>query len=347
MKRCWILKPSAGVRVSVFPFPRFDFGETIQGDGPADISFEGAVREVVYSFNGKGAVFAHCQTARLPPVPGAAAFCSSTLPGMSIREKVIGVISGMGPHAGLDLCTKIFDSTQARSDHEHLPVAMLSYPDRIVDRSTFLFEETDVNPAYAIADIARQLESVGATVAGMPCNTAHAPAIFDTVVEDLKRTGHSIELVNMIDATVAFMKEHMPHVGCVGTLSTLAVYELKLHRAPLEAAGFDVVVPDEDVKREVVNRTIFDTRFGLKAQTNPVTPKARENLLTAIRHLRGKGADAVVLGCTELPLAPLVEDMGDFLLVDPTEILARTLIEATYPETLRPLQEHYAAHAGP
>jgi aspartate racemase len=264
----------------------------------------------------------------------------------SIRDQVIGVIGGMGPHAGLDLCTKIFDATRARCDHEHLPVAMLSYPDRIVDRSTFLFDETDENPAYAIADVARNLEAAGATVAGMPCNTAHAPAIFDVVVEDLERTGHAIELINMIDATVDFMSEHMPHVGCVGTLSTLAVYDLKLHRAPMEAAGFDVVVPDEDVKREVVNRTIFDTTFGLKAQMNPVSDRARDNLLTAIRHLRDKGADAVVLGCTELPLAPLVDGMDDFLLIDPTDILARTLIAATYPDKLQPLQSHYAAHAG-
>lgn len=264
---------------------------------------------------------------------------------MSIRDQVIGVIGGMGPHAALDLCQKIFDSTQARSDHEHLPVALLSYPDRIVDRSTYLFNHTDENPAHAIADIARQLEAAGATVAGMPCNTAHAPAIYDTVVDDLARTGHSIEMVNMIDATVRFMQERMPHVGCVGTLSTLAVYDLKLHRAPLEEAGFDVVVPDETIKREVVNRTIFDTEFGLKAQVNPVTPKARENLVTAIEHLRDKGADAIVLGCTELPLAPLLDSFDDLLLVDPTEILARALIQATYPEKVRPLADHYAAHA--
>lgn len=263
---------------------------------------------------------------------------------MSIREKAIGIISGMGPHAGLDLAAKIFDATQARTDHEHLPVALLSYPDRIVDRSTFLFNETDENPAYAIADIARQLEAAGCVVAGMPCNTAHAPAIFDVVQEELTRTGHRIELLNMIDATAAFMKERMPHVGCVGTLSTLAVYDLKLHRSALEAAGFDVVVPDDEVKRDVVNRTIFDTEFGLKAQANPVTPKARQHLITAIQHLRDKGADAVVLGCTELPLAPLVDGMRDFLLVDPTDILARALITATYPEALKPLEAHYAVH---
>jgi len=51
-----------------------------------------------------------------------------------------------------------------------------------------------------------------------------------------------------------------------------------------------------------------------------------------------------VLGCTELPLAPMVEERSDVLLVDPAEILARALIRETYPEALRPLARHYAAH---
>jgi aspartate racemase len=258
----------------------------------------------------------------------------------------IGVIGGMGPAAGLDLVDKITAQTRAHGDHDHLPVALLSYPRRIVDRSTFLFGETDVNPGHAIAEITRQLERVGASVAGMPCNTAHAPAIFDTIVGDLRQTGHQIRLLHMIDETVRFMQAHTPYVQRVGTLSTLAVYDLRLHRDPLEAAGFDVVVPDEDVKREAVNRTIFDSVFGLKAQAHPVTPKARQNLLDAIRHLRDKGADAVVLGCTELPLAPLVngaDGIDDLLLIDPADILARALIREVAPESLRPLPKHYAA----
>jgi len=264
---------------------------------------------------------------------------------MPRKDDVIGIIGGMGPAAGVDFADKIVHQTQAHTDHEHLPTALLSFPARIVDRSTFLFGDTDENPAYALAQIARQLESVGAGVAGIPCNTAHAPAIFDTIQADLERTGHTIRVLHMIDETVRFMREHMPHVQCVGTLSTLAVYELKLHRGPLEAAGFDVVVPDDRVKREVVNRTIFDTTFGLKAQTNPVTSQARQNLIDAICHLRDKGADAVILGCTELPLAPLAKGMDDLLLIDPADVLARALIRETYPQSLRPLEAHYAAHA--
>jgi aspartate racemase len=261
-----------------------------------------------------------------------------------VHRDVIGILGGMGPAAGIDLANKVTAQTQAQSDHDHLPVALLSYPERIVDRSTFLFGETDTNPAYALAEIMRQLEAAGAVVAGMPCNTAHAPAIFDVIVNELERTGHAIRLLHMIDETVRFMREHTPHVQCVGTLSTLAVYELKLHRAPLEAAGFTVVGPDDEVKREKVNRTIFDTTFGLKAQSDPVTPKARQNLVDAILHLRDKGADAVILGCTELPLAPLVDGVGDLLLIDPADILARALIRETTPDRLKPLAPHYAVH---
>ena len=261
---------------------------------------------------------------------------------MSVSTKqVIGVLGGMGPHAGVDLVDKITAQTQASCDHDHLPVALLSYPERIVDRSTFLFGDTEVNPAFALADILRQLDDAGAVVAGMPCNTAHAPAIFDTLVEETARTGHTVRLLHMIEETVQFMQATMPHIETVGTLSTQAVYALDLHRAPLEAAGFHVVTPDPDMKTRV-NDTIFSTTFGLKAQSHPPTPQAKQNLLDAISHLIDQGADAVVLGCTELPLAPLAADMDLVPLIDPAEILARALVDAVHPNHLKPLPPRLA-----
>jgi aspartate racemase len=262
---------------------------------------------------------------------------------MPVSEKqVIGVLGGMGPHAGVDLVDKIIAQTDASTDQEHIPVALLSYPERLVDRSTFLFGEIDTNPAYALADILRRLDDAGALVAGMPCNTAHAPAIFDTIVQETARTGHQVRLLHMIEEAVQFMKVTMPHIQTVGTLSTQAVYELRLHRTPLEEAGFSVVTPSP-VMRELVNTTIFDTSFGLKAQSHPATPQAKQNLLEAIRHLIDCGADAVMLGCTELPLAPLAANMDLVPLIDPAEILARALIGAVHPDHLKPLPSRLAA----
>lgn len=250
------------------------------------------------------------------------------------REPLIGIIGGMGPYAGLDLVRKIFDLTPASRDQDHLPVALLSFPHRICDRSTYLFDETQPNPVPALTEIARQLDTVGATVAAMPCNTAHSPPIFDAIAGALQASGHTIRLLNMIEEAVRYAREESPGLESIGVLSTNAVYQFGLYRDKIEEAGFRAVAPDEDIQNEKVNATIFDSEFGIKAKANPVTPTARQNLLDAIQHLQEKGAEAVILGCTELPLAIPETSMGEIVLIDPTYVLARALIRETYPDCL-------------
>lgn len=251
------------------------------------------------------------------------------------QENIIGVIGGMGPYAGLDLVRKIFDLTEADTDQEHLSVALLSYPGRIRDRSTFLFESSGPNPGDAIADIALQLDDLGAVVAGIPCNTAHAPAIFNRVLERLQEAGADLRLLNMIDETAAYLRDETDRIDRIGLLSTSAVYRLALYKNALLDAGLVPVMPDENVQETIVNRTIFDPNYGIKAQANPVSQIARQSLISAIEHLREKGAQAVVLGCTELPLAVTEDEIESTLIVDPTEVLARALIRESHPDRLR------------
>lgn len=249
-------------------------------------------------------------------------------------EPIIGVIGGMGPYAGLDLVRKIFDQTQASVDQEHLPVALLSYAHRIQDRSAFLFDEAVENPAHAIADVARRLDELGATVAGLPCNSAHAPPIFDAVKAQLCTSGHRIRLLHMIEEAARFARETVNGIRRIGALSTLATHRLGLYQQAIEAAGFEAVLPDEDQAR-LVHRSIYEADYGIKAQSNPVTETARGLLLDAIAHLRDKGAEAVMLGCTELPLAVSESAIDDTFIIDPTQALARALIRETYPKKLR------------
>lgn len=251
-------------------------------------------------------------------------------------EPVIGVIGGMGPYAGLDLVRKIFDLTPASHDQDHLPVALLSFPHRIPDRSTFLFDSSQPNPVPALTAIARQLDALGATVAGIPCNTAHAPPIFDAVNEELAKSGSRVRLLHMIEEAVRYAQATQPSLRRIGVLSTLAVFKMGLYADTITAAGLEPVMPDEAVETNLVNRTIFDETFGIKAKANPVTPRARQNLLEAIEHLREKGAEAVFLGCTELPLAVPETRLGEVIVIDPTAALAHALIRETYPERLEP-----------
>lgn len=249
-------------------------------------------------------------------------------------EPIIGILSGMGPYAGLDLAQKIHRHTAARTDQDHLSVALLSYPGWIVDRSTYLFDHAQPDPTPALAKIARRLEAAGAEVVGIPCNTAHCPPIFDVLRERLREAGTRLRFVHMIEETARTIRERFPSVERVGVLSSLAVFRLDLYKDVLEAAGFEAVRPSEEVQREVVNRVIFDREHGIKAHSAPVTDRARADLRAAVRGLREAGAEAVVLGCTEFPLAIPEPELDGLPMVDPTTVLARALIREAGPEKL-------------
>lgn len=248
---------------------------------------------------------------------------------------LIGVIGGMGPYAGLDLVRKIFDATTAQADQDHLPVALLSCSGALPDRSRFLDGCSDENPAEAIAEVALRLSAMGAVVAGMPCNTAHAPAIFDPVLATLEARGCPLRLLHMIDVAVEAVGARTSGLQRIGVLSTAAVHRLGLYRTRLEAAGLEPVLPEADVQERLVSPAIYDPVWGIKAQSHPVTPQARQCLIEAIDHLARRGAEAVILGCTELPLAVPEPRLGALTVIDPTAALARALIRETYPSKLR------------
>lgn len=252
-----------------------------------------------------------------------------------MEKKVIGIVGGVGPYAGLDLHKKILDNTQALNDQEHLPVLHLSFSERINDRTQFLLGKVD-NPAPAVADIILRMYVAGADVIGIPCNTMHSPQIFNVINERLIKTGFSGTLLNMIEEVAKYVSANYPDVKTIGVLSTIGTFRSKVYPAILEAKGFKVVVLDEDVQN-MVHNAIYDETYGIKAQSSPVTEKARGEFLRGVQHLQKKGAQAVILGCTEIPLAITEKEIDGTIMIDPTLILARALINATYPEKLQPI----------
>lgn len=252
----------------------------------------------------------------------------------SNNRKMIGVVGGVGPYAGLDLVKKIFDQTVAGSDQDHISVALLSVPEAIEDRTSFLFNETDTNPAFAISDIILKLKQLGADVIGIPCNTAHSPRIFDMILEKLSESESTVTLLHMIRETADFIREVYPDINNTGILCTAGTYKTHVYQTVFEPHGIKTIFPDKAFQ-ETVHNAIYDPEYGIKAQSNPVSGKAREDLLKAAINLQDKGAEAVVLGCTEIPLAVYERKIGDIPVLDPTLILARALIREACPEKLK------------
>lgn len=248
---------------------------------------------------------------------------------------MIGIVGGVGPFAGVDIVKKIIEETIAVKDQDHLPVLLSSQPHRIADRTKYLVGLVDTNPAYALAEIIQELAQAGATVVAIPCNTAHAPQIFDVVKEELQKKGCKVKLLNLIEETANYIKETQGNIA-VGVLSTTGTKNTGLYRHILQQNNLQAVEPDDKIQ-ETVHAAIYDEKYGIKAISSPVTKRARQELITGIGGLKQQGAQAVVLGCTELPLALPEKENDGIPLIDPNRILARALIKAIAPEKLKPL----------
>ncbi|MCB8920956.1 MAG: aspartate/glutamate racemase family protein [Ardenticatenaceae bacterium] len=242
-------------------------------------------------------------------------------------EKIIGIVGGVGPFAGLDLQQKILQETTAARDQDYLSVISISQPGEIPDRTAYLLTETavSVNPAIPITRQLLTLERAGAQIAGIPCNSAHAAPIFDAIRSGLQQAGSQLTLLHMIDEVARFLRQHMSGVQRVGVLSTTGTRLARIYPAALEPAGFTVLTPSETVQTELIHPAIYDPEYGIKANGR-ATAKSRSDLLTGVAALQQAGAQAIILGCTEIPLALTESQIDGIPLVDATRVLARALI---------------------
>ena len=253
------------------------------------------------------------------------------------RRNIIGIVGGVGPYAGLDLMKKVFDNTLSACDQDHVDALLFSLPSGIVDRTEYLEGREEQNPAEAIFGVLSRLETAGATVAGIPCNTAHAAPIFELIREKLDSAGSRIRLLHMINETVDFIKTALPDLRKIGVLSTSGTFHSRVYQDSLESASYEVLLPSEEMQEKLIHPAIYDEEYGIKSVSFPGHPQALQNLETGLNYLEALGAEAVILGCTEIPMA-LQESAGKGIIaIDPTQILARALIKHAFPDKLKSL----------
>ena len=225
------------------------------------------------------------------------------------RRDVIGVLGGMGPAATADFYSKLVALTAAKRDQDHPTVVIWSDP-TVPDRTLALLGEGP-DPTDWLTRGARTLAEAGATVLAVPCNTAHAflPGIADEV---------GLPLIHMIDE-VARHLEGVPQVRRVGLLATTGTVRAGLYQDWLGRAGVDVLVPDAELQDRAVMAAIRAVKAG---QVGPATT----DLLAATAHaLVDEGAEALVAGCTEVPLG-LAAHRSPAPLIDPGVVLARAVL---------------------
>jgi len=241
-----------------------------------------------------------------------------------MTKKRIGIVGGMGSYAGLDLLKKVYDVTPSKSDAEHFPVSLVSAPQKTTDRSEFLLGHSSKNPSAGILHIIEELVLQGANVVGIPCNTAHAKTILNKVMESLPE---GVTLVHLIDSVVDYILINYPHVKKIGVLATSGTIAAGIYSDALTEKGLQAVNPSNEMQESYVMSSIYSEDFGIKAYSNPVSDRAKKYLLKAADELIEKGAQIIILGCTEIPLAITKESYKGSICIDATKILAQQLVK--------------------
>ena len=252
-------------------------------------------------------------------------------------EQARWVVGGGGPYAGIDLMRKVFDNTIASSDQEHVNVYLTNCPAIIGDRTRFLLSGGE-NPANGISICIDKLVACGATVVGIPCNTAHAEPIFGVVQNYVAQNYPAVLLVNMIERTCQAIARPFPAGARIGLMATLCTHTTGVYRSYFAAyPELELIEPDLEGQRRV-HHAIYNQDYGIKA-VYPVTPQATSDLIAEGNALLARGGlDAIILGCTELPLA-LQEGALPCELIDPTNVLARALIKEVAAHKLKPIKK--------
>ncbi|MGA8206013.1 MAG: amino acid racemase [Woeseiaceae bacterium] len=250
---------------------------------------------------------------------------------------VLGIVGGMGPAAGVDLLQRVYRNTRAQRDQDHLSVILVSRSCGIQDRTEYLLHGGE-NPAYPIFGIVRELAAAGATVIGMPCNTAHALPIYSVLLKLITDNGLDVMLIDMIASVRDFVVDLAAKQRRVGLLATTGTISSAVYQSHFDGTDIEIVLPDNELQRRL-HDAIVDRSYGVKAASYPVTEKAKRAMFDTVRYLVDRcNADSVILGCTEIPLA-FAGSEGHFgnLLVNPTEVLARAMVNAASPDRLLPI----------
>jgi len=214
----------------------------------------------------------------------------------------------MGPSATVDFMHKIVEFTQANSDQQHIPLLVASMPD-IPDRSHCLLRG-GLSPLPALLSRLKLLEDAGSTCIVIPCNTAHF------WFEQLQ-AATSAQMLNLIDAVAACALEK--RLSKVGLLSTDATIATRLYQTALEKRGIECIVPPDDLQKAMME--------GIYLYKSGHLQEAQSLFKEPYLYLQRRQVEAIILGCTEIPLILSHEIAKQpHLFLDSNEVLARAVI---------------------
>jgi aspartate racemase len=229
------------------------------------------------------------------------------------KLKTIGVLGGMGPEAGAYFFEQIIRATAAGRDQDHPPVIVCSLS-QVPDRTEAILHGGP-SPVPSLLRGLDALRRSGADFAVMSCISAHY------YFPGLARRS-PLPLYSLLEETLAEIRRSKPVPKTIGLIATTGTVKSGIVADAFAPAGIKVIAPSARDQRKVM--TAIYGKKGVKAGFTAGAP--REILLEVAAELVRRGAQAVLAGCTEVPLALRAADLA-VPLIEPMAIGARAAVK--------------------
>ena len=226
--------------------------------------------------------------------------------------KRLGVLGGMGPAASAEFMVRLVAQTPAKRDQDHIPTILWS-DNTVPDRSTSMRNGDDKPLPYLLSGI-QGLVSAGCNLIVIPCNTAH---LWFSEME--KQASWHARIVHIVDSVADALRDVNVIDSKIGVMGTQATVELGLYQYRLNKLGWDCIVPTKEEMDTLVQPAIDLIKANQFESAHPM-------LMTVIHSLIGRGATAVVLGCTEIPLSVREDSVQDTPIINSIDSLVKSAI---------------------
>lgn len=201
-------------------------------------------------------------------------------------ERVLGVLGGMGPLASAQFMLRLTLLTPASRDQDHIPAVLWSDP-RVPDRTSGHRAGGDDPLPWLLRGIAG-LKRAGCGAIAIPCNTAHG-------WYDAMRDAAGMPILHIVDAAATELHRCGIGPATIGVMGTQATLDMRLYQDRLQSQGWDCIIPTNAEMAQLVTPAIAQVKANRVAE-------AYAPLAEVVNRLAARGATAVVLGCTEIPL---------------------------------------------
>ena len=222
-------------------------------------------------------------------------------------QKLLGILGGLGPMASVYFCEMLISHTKAECDADHINFLLSSRADT-PDRSSYILGLSKDDPTSAMTEEAMRLERAGADLIAIPCNTAHF--FYDSICRAV-----NVPILNIITETARFCRAS--GVKKIGVLATEGTASAGAYQRFLSEYGIEVL-PMQKHEQDAVSKIIFEQ---IKRGEEPDI----KQFFSVVDALRTRGAELIVLGCTELSLIKKRYTLPDFI-IDSLELLALSAI---------------------